>query len=116
MKSFDDLVDAEISISKIDEPQAVTKLLGTIEGVQAYQREREARLIKAVSAKPHADAGGEPDLGDPLDDAGTLERLTREHMKAHPEVTSKSRAYEQVLRSDAGKRIMARDKKRVGIV
>lgn len=74
--------------------------------------------IGKVASKPkvHSDGGGvPPDLGDAGADAASLEELVADHMKANPSVTSKTRAYQQVMATDAGKKIMQRDRQRAGL-
>jgi len=79
-----------------------------VEGAKLF-----ALLVNVEKSVAHADAGGKrPDPND----ADDMEKLVREHMKAHPEISSKSRAYDAVARTDKGRALLARDRARVGIV
>jgi hypothetical protein len=75
-------------------------------------------IAKATSPKVHADAGdGKLHVDDAdADDGDNIESLVRNWMKENPGVTSKSKAYDAVMRSDAGRKIMARDRAKAGIV
>jgi hypothetical protein len=126
MQSLDQMIDGYCEIHKVDRVRATERVLTTPEGNRQYCLERDARLIKAAvgigqvakQGDEECGPGGKPMAGRDKKDmspAATLEQLTRQHMKDHPQVGSKSRAYAEVLKTPLGRQLMQREREMRGL-
>jgi hypothetical protein len=113
MQTLDGVVEAFAKVSKVDLPHAYSAVLATPEGTAQYRAERDARLLKVGGSALKAPSDPQPEVD--LDDTDNLEAEVRAFMQANPSIGSKSRAFDEVVRTPKGRALLRRDRQRQGI-